>query len=598
MKTTTENKKQSISKVINLSDVLVQSNTRNVIEDEALIELSTAIDKHGLLQAIGLNFINGVYQIVYGHRRYFASLLLQKLNAKKNTINALVYCDLKPDEVLELQIIENLHRTDLHPMDEARAYKKLIDVNKYDAYEISLRIAKSVSFVVQRLKLNDLFIEFEKAFLNNRFNLTTALLICKISLKDQEEYWLEQFADMDESEEIEINEYDLSTYKNDLKSAPFDTKDISLIPKMGACGSCPFNTAVNVLLFPDEAKKALCTNSSCFKDKSTISFDMKLNEALQSPEIELVSCSHETNSFVKELIDKGQRVHINNAFNSIDPPDEILLSDFQDDLENENYEDEDEMMREYNKAVVEYQEELNSYNELINSGKLIKAFVVSGRNKGESVFIELIKGKEAKLSSSGLKEKLKNNTVTDADIKAEIKRIKDNEVRKKELEEEKVQPIIYSNFIKDKTFKTKNNPLNNAEKIGFILMLIEFGGYSLQSELFKMAKFKGNSLFTFHTFLTKLENKQLDELQALFSRALIVSKMKPTNTARPSNNALIASFNQIVDSYDQTALSNAWVEQLEERKKREARMEIKISELNLKLKEKKKTEKVELKNVA
>lgn len=576
---------------IKLSDISIKSNTREVVEDDALIELSNSIRDNGLLQAIGLNFTNGKHEIIYGHRRFVGSVKVQIAIPERDSVNALVYENLTDEEVLELQIIENLHRKDIHAIEEAIAYKRLIDFKNYDVREIALRVAKSVSYVVQRLKLNDLYSEFKTAFLKDRLNLTTALKVCKISVEDQEAFWLEDFAHLDETQTIEVEDRDLKTYMNNLNKAPFDTKDALIIPKMGACGTCPFNTSVNTFLFPDEAKTSTCTNSTCFQQKAVLSFDLKLKEALESPEMELISTSHEgMNALCTELMNQGHKVFDRNSFDVIDPPAVIDYSDYEEEYENEYYESKEEMETAYNKAVKEYEEELKAYEEKISAGKFIKAFVLTGNKKGESVFIELTKEKEGKQTSKGLQEKIKSGVVTDEDIKTEIKRITANEVRKKELEEEKVQPLIFETFEKNKEFISSATPLNIQEKVGMILMLVDYGGYKMEKEIYKLGNIKNKNSHKIYLYkaLVEMSESDLDELYNLCVRSLVIDKMRPSKTSRPSNNALIASFNDIVNSYNETALADAWANQLLERDKREARVKERIAELTSKLKGKSK----------
>ena len=82
-----------------------------------------------------------------------------------------------------------------------------------------------------------------------------------------------------------------------------------------------------------------------------------------------------------------------------------------------------------------------------------------------------------------------------------------------------------------------------------------------------------------------MKEKDLDKLFNVFVRSLMLSKMKPTNASRPSNNVLVASFNDIVKSYNATALDDAWKPQLQERAKRAERVKEKINLLKSKLKE-------------
>src|SRR6202008_410851 len=73
-------------------------------------------------------------------------------------------------------------------------------------------------------------------------------------------------------------------YKYDLKDAPFDIKDKKLLPAVGACTGCSFNSASLKSLFPEYAKQALCTNPTCYRNKCTATLRMSFLNALKAHE--------------------------------------------------------------------------------------------------------------------------------------------------------------------------------------------------------------------------------------------------------------------------------------------------------------------------
>ena len=89
-------------------------NPRKNFDEQSLTELADSISRQGILHAIGVRPIAGTdrYEIVYGERRYRASLI-----AGKEDIKATVYNDLSDDEAEEKAIAENLHRQDITPME-------------------------------------------------------------------------------------------------------------------------------------------------------------------------------------------------------------------------------------------------------------------------------------------------------------------------------------------------------------------------------------------------------------------------------------------------------------------------------------------------
>src|SRR5690606_14398087 len=118
------------------------------------------------------------YEIIAGERRYRASKL-----AGRTTIPAIVR-EISDLEVLELQIIENLQREDLHPLEEAESYEALLEQHKADPdYSVDLiaaKLGKSRAYIYARLKLCALRPAARKAFYAGTLTASTALLLARI----------------------------------------------------------------------------------------------------------------------------------------------------------------------------------------------------------------------------------------------------------------------------------------------------------------------------------------------------------------------------------------------------------------------------------
>ena len=126
---------------------------RKHFDEEALLELSDSIKRHGLLQPIIVREsenAQGYYQIIAGERRWRASKL-----AGLSEIPAIV---MQADELeaAEIAIIENIQRQDLNPYEEAAAYKALIDQYGLTQEEVSEKVGKSRSAVANAMRLLDL----------------------------------------------------------------------------------------------------------------------------------------------------------------------------------------------------------------------------------------------------------------------------------------------------------------------------------------------------------------------------------------------------------------------------------------------------------
>lgn len=123
---------------------------RKNFDETALQELANSIKQNGVLQPILVRKIGGKYQIVAGERRYQASKL-----AGLKEIPAVVR-DIDDKEVFQLALIENLQRSDLSPMEEAKGYRQLIDSQGLTQEGLAKILSKSRSAIANTLRLMDL----------------------------------------------------------------------------------------------------------------------------------------------------------------------------------------------------------------------------------------------------------------------------------------------------------------------------------------------------------------------------------------------------------------------------------------------------------
>ncbi|HEX7413531.1 MAG TPA: ParB/RepB/Spo0J family partition protein [Bacteroidia bacterium] len=583
MKTT-----KSKQEVVKLSDIKVNpSQPRTLFNETELQELAASIRDTGLLQPIGLNRIKGELFLIYGERRLRASHIVQTEIKERNTIAAVIFDNLSAAAVKEMQIIENLHRKDISPMEEAVAYQKLLELKKADIKEIANRVSKSISYVAQRLKLNDLINEFQDALFSERITLTSALKLSKIPQEGQQELWEHEFAKLAETDFIEIEDWAFKMYMNDLKKASFDIADTKLCPKAGSCLICPFNTAVNTLLFPDEANKATCTNAFCFQEKTKLALNKGLKEALENPNIELVSTSYEgLGDTAKELINSGHKVYGVREYTAIGAPATPIMAEYEEEFENEGYNSLEEMQEAFKEAIKDYENDLLDFETKTASGKYLKAFVVEGNHKGKYLYISFDKQSngEIKLSAKALQEKLKNETVTEEDFTAEVKRINDKEIRSKELDEEKTQPLIYKALAEHKPFQTNTEVLIKEEKIAIILLMQSYLGYHYSNEIAKLVNLIGGDdsfrKVNLHKTISELSPEKLDEVLHLILRKIMLDKMKPSNGQRPSNSGTQAALRDLALAYNKEGVEAVWNTQMKVRTKREGKIKERVDILN------------------
>ena len=139
---------------------------RQVFSEEALAELADSIRAQGVLQPILVRPVSpsgeSRYEIVAGERRWRASQL-----AGQRTIPALVR-EMSAEQALAIALIENLHREDLNPMEEAAGFKELRDRFGLSQDEIAARVGKSRSAVANTLRLFNLPAEIQEDLYGGR----------------------------------------------------------------------------------------------------------------------------------------------------------------------------------------------------------------------------------------------------------------------------------------------------------------------------------------------------------------------------------------------------------------------------------------------
>ena len=143
--------RESIVEQIPLDMIITREDQpRKQFSDESLIELSKSIEVHGIIQPIIVRAIGKKYEIIAGERRYRASVL-----AGLNNIPCIVK-DMDVENASKLALIENIQREDLNPIEEALAYKYLIDKFNLRQEDISQTLGKSRTYITNTLRLLNL----------------------------------------------------------------------------------------------------------------------------------------------------------------------------------------------------------------------------------------------------------------------------------------------------------------------------------------------------------------------------------------------------------------------------------------------------------
>lgn len=232
-------------------------------------ELVEGIRAHGILQPLLARPKGKAYELVFGHRRLRAAKV-----AGIAEVPVMVR-ELDDETALEMQLIENAQREDIHPLEEADGYEVLHTKHGYSVDEIAAKVGKSRASVYARMKLLELCPAARKAFYEGRLSPSTALLVARIPSPKLQLEAIEEIAGDPESK----NEYDRDNmgareaaaviqqrFMLRLVDAPFSTS-LDGLGGVGPCTTCPKRTGNQAELFADVKSADVCTDLACFDKK-------------------------------------------------------------------------------------------------------------------------------------------------------------------------------------------------------------------------------------------------------------------------------------------------------------------------------------------
>jgi len=255
-----------------------KTNPRRTFEETALKELAESIRTQGVLSPLLVRPLteNG-FEIIAGARRYRAAQMADAPTVPVRIVN------LSNAEALEAQLVENLIRSEIHPMEEAQGFRALLDLEepKYSIEQIGAKVGKSPAFVASRLKLTDLIPAAVEAFYADEIGVGHAVLLSKLPGDQQESALKACFKEVYNSgaskpARILLPVRNLQFWIDSnillvLKDAPFNKRDAQLVPAAGSCADCPKRTGHNKLLFGDDLGRQgdRCTDPTCYHAKVT-----------------------------------------------------------------------------------------------------------------------------------------------------------------------------------------------------------------------------------------------------------------------------------------------------------------------------------------
>ena len=164
--------------IVRLSDIIPNRfQPRLAFDEEALNELADSIREHGIIQPLILRDLGNKYEIIAGERRFKAAEL-----AGATEVPALIG-QMDDQTSAELALIENIQRKDLSAIEEAKSYKKILDMGDFTQEELAKRMGKSQSTIANKMRLLALTNEAQMALMNNLISERHAR--CLLQIKDE-----------------------------------------------------------------------------------------------------------------------------------------------------------------------------------------------------------------------------------------------------------------------------------------------------------------------------------------------------------------------------------------------------------------------------
>ena len=405
-------------------------NPRKKFDEEALYELSESIKKQGVLQPIKIRPVSATnrYEIVFGERRYRAALIagLEKIPAMISSMT--------DDEAEDAAIVENLHRKDVAPLEEAEAYSRLIEKGRDDIDSLVVKFGKKKEYVKGRLQLLNLIADFRELLDAENINLGVAGVLASYEQELQQDIFDNHFGQKCAPYAL-WNNYRASQLQKTINDV-YSTKLGNYLFDKAECMSCQFNTAT-FSLFACEDCTGKCLKKECLR-KKLVAYIVENAIKLQQENPELQMCCDSvwaTNQeAIEQLTEKGFEVQTVRLLDSYlyAEPEFPNRDDFETE---EEYED---VLNEYEEEYADYQSELTERDERLASGE-IRAYIQIADKYARIAYAEVDETLEG-TAEDNTQEKTEESSSSDVEIKhnPEVEKLQKKIARNNELCSEKI----------------------------------------------------------------------------------------------------------------------------------------------------------------
>ena len=390
-------------------------NHRKTFNDASLQELAESIREVGVLQAIAVRpHTAGGYEIIYGERRYRASLL-----AGTKTIKATIYNNITDDEAEDMSLSENLQREEVRPTEEAKAFKRLLEKGRYDMYSLVSRFGRSEKYIYTRLKLNELYQPIGELLDNETITISVAEEISTYEPHIQKDVYEKH---LKENSGDNWTGYTLNLFKKhfekcyttDLEQYKFDKTE---------CKACVHNAA-NYNLFAEHNGCGHCTNRKCLDTKNAAFVAKETEKLLKSDPKLTVARSYYGNQndmALQKLDKKGHEIkEFDYNVSAREFPKAPEAPKQEQFAEPKEYEQAVQAFEQKNEEYARKVEELNRKKE---EGR-IKTYVKVGQTEPELCYVEINRKETAPVTIETLQERDKRfKQISTEKIVADTKKI-------------------------------------------------------------------------------------------------------------------------------------------------------------------------------
>ena len=203
--------------LIYLDDIIPNRFQPRVVFDErSLKELAISIKEHGIIEPIIVRRVNNKYEIIAGERRWKAAAL-----AGLTKIPAIIR-DLDDKESSKVALLENLQRKNLNPIEEARTYQKILEIDQLTQEALAKTMGKSQSAVANKLRLLSLPDEIQESLLKEKISERHARALLNLTSEEEQKSMLKRI--IDEKLSVRNLEDEIKRIKGDI-AEPIEEKN-------------------------------------------------------------------------------------------------------------------------------------------------------------------------------------------------------------------------------------------------------------------------------------------------------------------------------------------------------------------------------------